>query len=151
MLFLKLDSEDAINDIKNFFAVVEIAFRTKNKLRNRSLLAKKLNECFDTKKFDNICKDIKEINDLYKEKIEAFRSVLLSEDTEDSLVCNICSKKCRNLKNHVYRSHNLSPEDYIRLFCLPENYCLYSKEFLKNSAALRENLNKCKGVKNGKI
>jgi predicted transcriptional regulator len=60
--------------------------------------------------------------------------------TQKHVVCLECGKKCRTLKAHIKKSHNLLPKEYFKIYGLdPKKYPLVCKEYSAQRSKMAKN------------
>ena len=62
--------------------------------------------------------------------------------TDDRIVCQECKRSMKMLKNHLRKSHGLTPEEYRRKWSLADDYPMVTKDY----AAQRSRLAKKYGL-----
>ncbi|MEG3638125.1 MucR family transcriptional regulator [Magnetococcus sp. PR-3] len=81
-------------------------------------------------------------------------AVPVAESVSDEFVtCLVCAKKCKTLKGHLTRSHNMDLDTYRNMFDLPSNHPVVSPDYsakrrkLAIDAGLGEKLRKSRKKK----
>jgi len=58
----------------------------------------------------------------------------------DSITCLICGQRGRMLKRHLASEHNMTPDDYRRMFGLPREYPMVAPQYAAQRSELAKTL-----------